>query len=291
MPHANFIIKTKFYLPQPTSDFVERKELDLKFELLENIPVMLVSASTGYGKSTVISTFLRNQKEDHIWLSLSEKENEFQQFFTYFIKAIQGNRHNFGEETLELTFAPEPPSIIELAELLVNNLAELDRPLYMALDDYHLIKNNEIHEFLAKLFEYPQPFFRLIIITRRDPALPLTTWRSKNKLIEIRSLDLKFKRFEIAEFYQHITSTLPNDAVLTKLEEATEGWISALRMLMLSNNHSKEIPQNLLNFNYKKSRVINELVEAVLNNQTSIIKDNLLRISCLLSAYTGVQSI
>ena len=134
MPHANFIIKNKFYLPQPTSDFVERKELDLKFELLKNIPVMLVSATTGYGKSTVISTFFRNQKEDHLWLSLSEKENEFQQFFIYFIKGVQGIRQNFGEEALELAFGPEPPSITELVELFINNLAELDRLLYLALE-------------------------------------------------------------------------------------------------------------------------------------------------------------
>ncbi|MCK5466942.1 MAG: hypothetical protein KAI99_00480, partial [Cyclobacteriaceae bacterium] len=85
MPIANRILKTKFFLPQPTSDFVERKSLASKFDKIKAMPIMLVSASTGYGKSTVISTFLKNQEEDHVWLSLSEKENEFQQFILYFI--------------------------------------------------------------------------------------------------------------------------------------------------------------------------------------------------------------
>ena len=62
------------------------KGLKVKFDELKEKPVMLVSASTGYGKSTVVSAFLKNREEDHVWLSLSEKENEFQRFVLYFIK-------------------------------------------------------------------------------------------------------------------------------------------------------------------------------------------------------------
>lgn len=281
MPLANSILKTKFFLPQPTSDFVERKSLISKFETLKTKPVMLVSASTGYGKSTVISAFLKNQEEDHVWLSLNEKENEFQQFILYFIKAIQNKVQNFGEEALGLAHAPDLPTVDELAELLVNDLAELDKHLFMAIDDYHLIKNKDIHLFLAKLFEYPQPYFRLIIITRRDPQLPLSLWRSKNKLIEIRSSDLKFNRDEISEFYAHALANHPEDNILSKIEEATEGWISGLRMLMLTTNNRVDLKLHLLNFNYKNSRVIHELVDAVLDIQPATINDKLLRISLL----------
>jgi len=281
MPLQIEILKTKFFLPQPTSDFVERKSLESKFENLKTRPVMLVSASTGYGKSTVISDFLSKQNENYAWLSLCEKENEFQQFIKYFIMAIQGKMQYFGDEALELTNAPEPPSVDELAELLVNDLAELDQHLYLAIDDYHHIRNIEIHQFLAKLFEYPQPFFRLIIITRRDPELPLPEWVSKNKLIEIRSSDLKFNRNEILEFYEKSISYHPSDDILSKLEEATDGWISGLRMLTLSTNNSEELQQFFLNFKYNNSRIINKLVDGVLKNQPEPIREILLRLSLL----------
>ncbi len=91
MPFSSPIIKTKFFLPQPTSDFVARNDLDLKIKSLKDRPLLLVSASTGYGKSTLIADFLSKQDENYAWLTLSEKENEFQQFITYFIKAIQDN--------------------------------------------------------------------------------------------------------------------------------------------------------------------------------------------------------
>ncbi len=148
MQESDFILKTKFFLPQITSDFIERECLNAKFEQLKISPIMLVSASSGYGKSMVISNFLTNQKEDYVWLSLSEKENDFQQFIKYFIKAIQVKKDSFGDKIIELNNAPNPPSIDELTELMENELAELQGLLYLAIDDYHLIKNEKIHQFL-----------------------------------------------------------------------------------------------------------------------------------------------
>ena len=277
----NSILKTKFFLPQPTSDFIERKGLKVKFDELKEKPVMLVSASTGYGKSTVVSAFLKNREEDHVWLSLSEKENEFQRFVLYFIKAIQGKVPGFGEHALELVYAPEPPAVEELAEHIVNDLAELDKHVFMAVDDYHLIRNNDAHLFVTKLFQYPQPFFRLIIVTRRDPELPFSLWRGKNILIEVRTSDLKFNRNEIAAFYEQAVAHCPEDNVLSKIVEATEGWISGLRILMLTANNREDLQNHISNFNYKNSRVIHELIDAVLDNQSDIVKDRLLRLSIL----------
>ncbi len=107
MPPSISILKTKFFIPQPTSDFVERKSLGSSFNKLEKRPIMLVSASTGFGKSTVVADFLSKLNDDYTWLSLSEKENEFKQFITYFIKAIQIKSPNFGTTALALKDAPQ----------------------------------------------------------------------------------------------------------------------------------------------------------------------------------------
>ena len=279
MPQSNPILKTKFFLPPTTSDFVERKELESKFDDFKTKAVMLISASTGYGKSTSAASFLLNQEDDYTWLTLSEKENEFPQFVLYFITALQQKLKKFGSEAKEVLYAPEIPPHEEIAELLINDLAAFATPMIMVLDDYHLIKNKDIHLFLTKLYEYPQPHFKLIICTRRDPELPLSSWRSRNILTEIRSSDLKFTRKEISEFYRRAVAYAPEDNVLAKIESATEGWITGLRMLLLSTNDNLDLERNLLNFNYKNSRVINDLIDTVLNNQSESIKDKLLRLS------------
>ena len=273
------ILKTKFFLPQPTSDFIERKSLNSKFENLKRMPLMLISASTGYGKSTLITSFLLNQTENYTWLSLSDKENEFKQFIRYFIRAIQIKVQNFGEDVLNLADSPQLPPVDDFAELFANNLTDFDRHFYMVLDDYHFIKNEEVHQFLAKIFEYPSPFFRLIIITRRDPELPLPLWRSKGKLAEIRSSDLKFDRNEIAMFFKKAISYCPNDTLLHQLEEVSDGWIAGLRMLTLTSNNGKELQQQFSNFKYKKSFAIQQMVTAVLKNLPTARREMMLKLS------------
>jgi len=273
------IQKSRFFLPQPISDFVERRSLASKFEKLDTSPIMLVSASTGYGKSTLIANFFSQIDEKYAWLSLSEKENEFPQFITYFVKAIQLKVRSFGEEALKLTEAPTLPPDEDFADLLVNNLAELDHPFYLAIDDYHLINNIRIHQFISKLFEYPQLHFRIIIITRCDPELPMPEWISKNMLIEIRSTDLKFNQDEIAEFYEKSIDYRPDKSVLSKLEQATDGWVTGLRMLTYSTKGVEDLNEKVATFGYKNSQVLEQLVKIVLKNQTAAIRNKLLCLS------------
>lgn len=281
MPTNNRIIKTKFFVPLPTSDFVERKLLLPKFENLKTKPIMMVSASTGFGKSTVIADFFSKVNENYSWLTLSEKENDFTLFIIYLIKAIQIKVPNFGDEVLSLLNVPEPPPVDDLAEFFLNDIAEFDRFIYLALDDYHLIKNSDVHQFIAKLFEYPQPYFRLIILTRRDPELPLPEWFNKNILVEIRSSDLKFNKDEIIEFYKKSIAYQPEENILAKVEEITDGWISGLRMLSLTSQNGDGLNQQFLNFKYKNSRVLSQLVKAILNNQSSETRKKLLNLSLL----------
>ena len=213
--------------------------------------------------------------------SLSKKENEYQQFIIYFICAIQDSIENFGEEVLELVQATVPPSVDELAELLVNDLAELEETLYLALDDYHLIRNSEIHQFISKLFEYQQPFFKLIIITRRDPELPLSEWRTHNKIVEIRSSDLRFSRIEIISFFEKAVSYSPDENILSRLVKVSEGWISGLRMLILTTRNGEDFKEQFLISNFKNVGVIHQLVDAVLENQSKENGEYLFKLSIL----------
>ena len=279
MSSSNPILKTKFFLPRPTSDFVERKELLSRFEALREIPFMLVSATTGYGKSTVVASYLRNRNETHTWLSLSEKENDFKQFVAYFITAIQQQIEGFGQEVLDLSETGQSATPEVLSDYTLNELAKLDDEFYFALDDYHLISNEEIHQFITKLFQYPQPYFKLILITRRDPAIPLAVWRNKNMMVEIRASDLKFDKNEIREFCKKAAAIDPDHFLLSKVEEVTEGWISGLRMMLLSSSNDKELQRNLEKFN--DSRIFYQLIQHLLKNESEQNRERLLKLSML----------
>ena len=132
MPGSFLLKKTKIFPPDRTPDFVERNSVNRKFELLPDMPLMLVSAPTGYGKSTLIAEYISRKAKISAWYSLDESDNELSVFLTYFIKSIQSHYPGFGEFLLELTQVLEMPSETELADLTVNELVNLPERTLLA---------------------------------------------------------------------------------------------------------------------------------------------------------------
>ncbi len=54
------IIQTKLYRPPLHADFIPRPQLLAQLEGWQQRPVTLVSASAGYGKSTLVSSWLKS---------------------------------------------------------------------------------------------------------------------------------------------------------------------------------------------------------------------------------------
>ena len=103
MSTTKFILKTKFFLPRLTTDFVERKNLNFRFDQLNNVPVMLVSAPAGYGKSMAVAAFLQKKEDRSAWISLANADNDFPQVIQYFITAIQDKLNDLGKDALTTT--------------------------------------------------------------------------------------------------------------------------------------------------------------------------------------------
>ena len=78
----------------------------------------------------------------------------------------------------------------------------------LVLDDYHLIRNRDIHTLLDQLIEHLPPQLHLVLISRSDPPLPLARWRAKGYLNDLRPTDLCFTLEETEAF---LTQELGSD--------------------------------------------------------------------------------
>ena len=83
------IIQTKFCAPLLTSDIVERGRLLALLDGSLEVPLTLVSAPAGYGKSTLVSQWCKRQKHNTFWLSLDPSDSDVQQCLAYLIADIQ----------------------------------------------------------------------------------------------------------------------------------------------------------------------------------------------------------
>ena len=166
------ILQTKLHRPPIASNLVCRKVLHNKLDIAHHIPLTLVSAPAGYGKSTLIAHWLETSKLPATWLSLDKDDRDIKTFTAYILKSVQSLFPDACRKTEGLLNSSDLPSIPKLAAFLCNDLARIDTDFILALDDYHQIQGEDVPELLSELLKRPPRTMHLVIMTRRNPRLP-----------------------------------------------------------------------------------------------------------------------
>ena len=79
----------KLHRPAVSGDVIVRQHLFDRLEAGRNLPLTLVSASAGYGKTSLVSQWLKQGERPAAWISLGRSEAELREFLTYFIVAVE----------------------------------------------------------------------------------------------------------------------------------------------------------------------------------------------------------
>ncbi len=220
------------------------------------------------------------------WLSLDPHDNDPVRFWTYFIAAFQRIRPLLGVEALAILEAapPEAAPIEAILTSLINDIDAEPAALALVLDDYHLIENQIIHDGVAFIIEHlPPTGMTLVITSRTDPPLPLSRWRVREELIELRAADLAFSAAETAVFLHSVTGLNLSGQEVDALTTRTEGWIAGLQMAALSmlGRAPESIPDFIRSFTGSHHYVLDYLTEEVLQSQSENIQTFLLQTSIL----------
>lgn len=85
---SRVLLSTKFYVPSIRPNQIARPRLtDLLQEGLSKT-LILVSAPAGYGKTTLVSSWLKEIKVSSAWLSLDEGDNDPVRFLQYLLTTL-----------------------------------------------------------------------------------------------------------------------------------------------------------------------------------------------------------
>src|SRR5512135_3731837 len=106
------ILATKLYIPPPRPGIVPRPRLieRLNEGLAAGRKLALISASAGFGKTTLVSEWITNCERPVAWLSLDEGDNDPARFLSYLVAALQTVKAGIGEGVLGVLQSPQPPS-------------------------------------------------------------------------------------------------------------------------------------------------------------------------------------
>jgi len=117
---------------------------------------------------------------------------------------------------------------------LVNEMCEIDEPMVLVLDDYHVLTQEGIHTSILYLIDHLPPSLRLVIATRSDPPLPLGRLRASGEMIEVRADRLRLTEDETTRLLHDRFGVALDPQSVHLLNERTEGWPAALHLAGLS---------------------------------------------------------
>ena len=235
------ILRTKLHRPSVTADLVPRARL---LELLGgslHVPLTLVSAPAGYGKSVLVSQWAEQLDFPVAWVSLNGDDSDLRRFLKYLLSAIDSMASGAGRKTASLLTAAELPSVAVLTSHLINELDAIDSPCAIVLDDYHEIDlASPVHRVVDSVLKHPPRNVRLVLITRRDPPLQLASLRANGQAAEVRLQDLRFTLPETVEMLSLSAGLTASDDALANLQHEVEGWAVGLRLVSLALRHARD---------------------------------------------------
>ena len=281
LDQSKHLLLTKFYVPAVRSEQVSRPRLNDMLNSGMGKKLILVSAPAGYGKTTLVSKWLRETGTPCAWLSLDIEDNSPVRFLQYILGSVQTAIPDMGGNMPGMLQSAQPAQYENLVNNLVNELASLSGPFVLVLDDFHMINDKAVLNIVNYFLEHLPDQKVLVLLTRIDPPLPLSRLRVRNQLVDIRADQLRFTRDETAAFLNNVMGLSLSSNDLAAIEARTEGWIASLQLAALSMQSREDIHGFVSAFTGSHHYVMDYLLEEVLRVQSETVSTFLLRTSVL----------
>jgi LuxR family maltose regulon positive regulatory protein len=240
---SGLLLYTKLHRPRISADVIPRVRL---IEMLEGgvrNPMALIAAAAGYGKSTLASQWLDVARLPGTWVSLDEGDNDLRVFLEYVLAAIENLFADCSFQLKTKLGAAELPAPEVTARHLLNDLECVPERFVLVLDDYHNIRQSVIHDLVSELLIHPSPNLHLVLVTRRDPMLPLAKLRAQGKLTEITTEHLRFTVSETQSLLERSLHIAVSDDTVRILKGRIEGWATELYLAALSVRGEQNRPR------------------------------------------------
>ncbi|WP_141843760.1 LuxR C-terminal-related transcriptional regulator [Humibacillus xanthopallidus] len=220
-------------------------------------PLTVVAAGPASGKTVAVSEWVRSRRAPTAWVSLEPADNASGPFWGLVDEALEqvgravpsdiGGGRPAPEETLERLAA----------------VVSADDPLYLVLDDAHVLRDPGLVQQLDALLQLPLPGLHVILSARSDPLVALHRYRIAGLLSELRAVDLAMSPTEVDDLIAaHGLALDPSARAL--LMERTEGWVAGLRLSMVRMESSDRPEDFVTAFAMDRGSIGEFLLEEVL---------------------------
>jgi|GEM_PF-1511558 len=218
----------KFSVPSLPERLLPRLGLLERFAAVRWPPtrLLLLAAGTGYGKTTLVADAIARSGQPAAWIMLDPEDQDLETFLLGLIQAVRQALPDFNTSATEL-LKPDGDPVARAMQATLALLEDLEEqlvgPLFVVLDDYHVVNSPAINRIVGRIIKYLPSSVRLVMTSRAVPDLEIGHLRAKGELTVWGEAELQLSLDEVGD----LLDDLPKDTSRS-LHERTEGWIAAL---------------------------------------------------------------
>lgn len=214
------------YYPHLNNIFIT-KRLKEKLSEITRYPVTTIIAPMGFGKTTAVNWWakrLTKRRGEGVVLRQMIVTDSTTDFWSGFCRAFRGYPE-LTEQMKALGYPKDAPAMSLLSEMLYDTLSLSTCPVYIIMDDLHLLEKNTITPLLLQLSRNLPDCVHLILISRNQIFNEEERMRLGSMNWEIQADELRLRRKELAT-YAGRCGIAASSKELDTLALQSEGWIS-----------------------------------------------------------------
>lgn len=212
------------------ADIYPRRRLFRFLDAGRKRPVTWVSGPAGYGKTTLVASWLEGRKLPCLWYQIDEGDGDLATFFYYLGLAGKkvAPRHRKPLPLLTPEYLLDVPTFSK--RYFENLCSRLKTPFILVFDNYQLIPaSSPFHEILqAGLSSIPHGI-HVVVISRAEQPPAFTRMLAGNALNAIGWDDLRLTTEESEGIALRLNKKSPqNKDMISWMHEKTDGWAAGL---------------------------------------------------------------
>jgi LuxR family maltose regulon positive regulatory protein len=232
-PALSSLHRVKLRRPLTGEHYVRRPRL---LDLVDDIvraPLTLVVAPAGSGKTSLLAGWTAETPTPTAWLSLDETDRDEIQLWTGVIAALETVAPGCGQQAL--ADLRRPGRRDEAVGRLLVDLDEAPRSsAVLIVDDFHAVDAEPaVVTSMARFLDHLPEWLHVVLVSRRDPILPLGRLRSRGRLAELRFAELRFSPDEATQLLTRLAPSLSEQRIEAAVERA-DGWAASLQFVALA---------------------------------------------------------
>ncbi|MFI8770161.1 LuxR C-terminal-related transcriptional regulator [Streptomyces sp. NPDC053792] len=251
--------------------------------------LVLVNGPAGAGKTLLVADWARTPPLPGpvVWLTVEPGDNAPGIFWAYVLEALRHHGLTLPDDIASPARSGEvDDSLLSRLAAYLNGRTE---PVIVVLDEFERVSAPEVADELQFVLHHAGAGLRLVLVSRTEPLLPLHRYRAAGEVTEIRDADLAFLPEETADLARRHGLSLSDEGTRA-LTVRTGGWAAGLRLCVLAAQRAEDPETFLKEFETGRSTVADFLLAEVLEAQSAVSQDLLLRTSICERIHPGLAN-